>query len=207
MKKEKQYVVVVSDGKRRSSKYKELLEKMGFSQTGRHTWEKTTNRENSETCRDYFTKKGLSVRLIEKKYTRSSDYRQIFFSHYPPYKDNKYFCIYCGKLVPKNEITVDHIIPVHDARNNKRLQKWMDKKGWDGVNDYRNLGACCRKCNLEKGKKTRTWLVRAYWGKLNRYQVFRRTARILCVILLIVILFAAIIFLKKEGFYGVLSFT
>lgn len=53
-------------------------------------------------------------------------------------KENRGFCIYCGKPLNELSFVVDHIIPL--------------SKG--GTNGYKNLLACCSPCLLEKGNRT-----------------------------------------------------
>jgi 5-methylcytosine-specific restriction endonuclease McrA len=45
-----------------------------------------------------------------------------------------YFCGYCGSIVSKKKMTVDHIIP----------------KSKGGTNEIDNLMPCCRECNRDK---------------------------------------------------------
>lgn len=58
-------------------------------------------------------------------------------------KENVFFrdgftCQYCGKLYPKEELTLDHIIPVsHGGKKN-----WL------------NIVTACKKCNNKKGNRT-----------------------------------------------------
>lgn len=47
-------------------------------------------------------------------------------------------CQYCGKSLPKNKLTLDHIYP----------------KSRGGQNTWLNLVAACKKCNQKKGDRT-----------------------------------------------------
>jgi 5-methylcytosine-specific restriction endonuclease McrA len=49
-----------------------------------------------------------------------------------------YTCQYCGNEFNSNELTIDHIVP----------------KVQDGANDWTNIVACCRACNVRKGGRT-----------------------------------------------------
>lgn len=52
-------------------------------------------------------------------------------------RDN-YCCQYCGDKVPKNKLTVDHVIP----------------KSRGGQKSWNNLVACCTRCNQKKANLT-----------------------------------------------------
>ena len=51
---------------------------------------------------------------------------------------NRGICHYCGKKFPREELTLDHIVPV--ARGGRSTRG--------------NLVVCCRKCNQSKGMLT-----------------------------------------------------
>jgi 5-methylcytosine-specific restriction endonuclease McrA len=48
-------------------------------------------------------------------------------------------CQYCGKIFPRNQLTLDHVQP----------------KRYGGNNSYRNLVCCCSPCNSKRGHDTR----------------------------------------------------
>ena len=66
-------------------------------------------------------------------------YRELYFQHHKGkkllFKKGTYYkCVACGKWFPKEQITVDHIIP--------------KRKG--GLDVISNLQAMCRSCNSSK---------------------------------------------------------
>ena len=63
-----------------------------------------------------------------------ANYRALYFKTHPAI-NGKYRCCRCGKMFPKAQIDVDHIIP-------KRL---------GGTDDISNLQAMCQHCNRSKG--------------------------------------------------------
>lgn len=97
---------------------------------------------------------------------RSTDYRYIFFKNNPPPLFNKYFCSYCGSLIQKDKITVDHLYPVDAVKKNPILQKKLKKKGYKSVNDVRNLVPACYACNKSKSASLGKWIIK---GKIGRY--------------------------------------
>lgn len=98
---------------------------------------------------------------------RSSNYRSEFFSHYKPIKKGRYYCSYCGKLIPKGKVTVDHLYPVHIVNKSSYYQAKLMQIGAKSVNDYRNLVPACKKCNRKKSYKIRGWVL---LGKIGRHQ-------------------------------------
>lgn len=98
---------------------------------------------------------------------RRYDYRSTFFKSYPPVIGDKYMCAYCGKLLNKDEVTVDHLYPVARVNESIRLQRKLIKRGILNVNDKRNLVSACEICNKKKGKKLGKWILR---GKIGRYK-------------------------------------
>lgn len=118
--------------------------------------------------KSYCTSKGVRYNISNNNYERGSSYRRTFFNTYEPI-NNHYFCAYCGKYIPKEEITVDHIIPVAYAKNNIAKQKILTKLGIKNINDAKNLTPSCRSCNSRKGTKTVGWV---YRGKLGRNKYF-----------------------------------
>jgi 5-methylcytosine-specific restriction endonuclease McrA len=51
---------------------------------------------------------------------------------------DRYTCQYCHKVLPSNELTLDHVIPRSRA----------------GETSWENLVACCHSCNNRKGNRT-----------------------------------------------------
>ena len=117
---------------------------------------------------------------------RNSSYRHDFFSSHPPQVLGKYyFCAYCGRLLSKKNVTVDHLWSVDLAKKNPKVQKKLGRKGYSNVNDVRNLLPACSDCNGKKGKKAGWWIIR---GRIGRHKIFwyliylLRFAACMCVI-------------------------
>ena len=53
-------------------------------------------------------------------------------------------CYYCNIFVPRNEMTIDHKIPLSRAAEHDLVDPYIGK----------NLALCCHKCNVAKGNMT-----------------------------------------------------
>lgn len=93
-----------------------------------------------------------------KLLTRSHNYREKYFKENKGhlrriFKSGLFVCPYCGKfMINRSKIAIDHIYPIRCVQYTKRLRERF-KALPDGVNDISNLVACCKRCNLRKGKK------------------------------------------------------
>ncbi len=76
------------------------------------------------------------IRLI--KFIRRIYRREVPFSRKNILTRDGYICQYCGKEANSNELTIDHVIP----------------KVQGGSNDWNNVVASCRSCNMSKGGLT-----------------------------------------------------
>lgn len=112
----------------------------------------------------FCAKRHVKYEIFNHNFERGSSYRRTFFNSYKSV-NNHYFCAYCGRYVPKEEITVDHIIPVAYAKSNVKRQKMLHKLGINNINDKVNLAPSCRQCNSQKGTKTGLWIYRGLFGK------------------------------------------
>jgi HNH endonuclease. len=92
---------------------------------------------------------------------RGSDYRRRYFIMNKPVIGDKYICVYCGKLLTKDELTVDHIYPIGKASNSLKYQKKLSRKGIKNINDGKNLVSACAKCNALKSADTGLWILKS----------------------------------------------
>ena len=107
----------------------------------------------------------IKCRYYNKKWSRSDDYRKKFFEAYnPPFR-----CRYCNKALEEHELTVDHIVPVYQAKTNQKARNWLMIQGLQDVNDVNNLVPSCYKCNQRKGSKMGIWVLRGILGKYPWY--------------------------------------
>ena len=63
--------------------------------------------------------------------------RQVKFSRRNIYLRDNHTCQYCGKIPPKEELTIDHVIP----------------RSRGGRTNWENVVLACIKCNMKKGSK------------------------------------------------------
>lgn len=122
---------------------------------------------------------GLKYRCIEEQWERSSDYRKKFFKEH---EGEMFRCRYCNKKLSKDKVFVDHVVPIHAAKDSPRARRILKSQGIDNVNDVRNLVASCKHCNLLKGDKMGVWLIRAKLGKYSAYWVVKPIVQIAVVI-------------------------
>ncbi len=107
----------------------------------------------------------LNCIVTPTRYTRSTTYRGAYFKEHPGILHHRYFCAYCGRLLPKKKITIDHLIPVQKASNEKRYRLLINLLGYTGVNDPKNLAPACKKCNAKKKDKGGLWILRGWMGR------------------------------------------
>lgn len=122
------------------------------------------NDDRIEKLAEIAKKKRWTFDTTETQWTRDPYTRDKFFRTHnngepDEYKRNKagkkvgfYRCAYCGKLVEKSQVEVDHIVPVNAVRANDSIYRdFLKELGCESVNDSRNLVAACRECNQKKG--------------------------------------------------------
>jgi 5-methylcytosine-specific restriction endonuclease McrA len=76
------------------------------------------------------------IRLI--KFIRQIYRREVPFSRKNILIRDAHVCQYCGREFSSGDLTIDHIIP----------------KVQGGANQWTNVVACCRSCNIRKGGRT-----------------------------------------------------
>lgn len=112
-------------------------------------------------------RKGFRTLSYSRELKRSSKCREKYFAAAKPVL-GLYRCVYCGRLMTKDKVVVDHVIPVARAKAG-RLPGYL--KG--GINSRANLVASCFRCNGKKGDKAGLWVIRARLGRLPGYFLFR----------------------------------
>ena len=160
--------VEVRNGRNYTYIYREQLKRLGLKHVDKDIYRinfasSTKIKRIEKFCKN----KGLKLHIINGIGERSTTYRNEFFKENPPYKNNKYYCAYCGRLIPKNLITVDHLYPVAKAKSDTKVQKKLKQIGASNVNDVKNLVPACHSCNARKGQKIDYWV---FMGKIGRHQ-------------------------------------
>ena len=136
---------------------------------------------------------GFKTAIINLNYKRSSNYRDTFFSQQKPFWKQYYFCAYCGRLITKNKITVDHLYPVAAVRKSPMLQKKIN------LNGYSNLVPACKSCNSKKGMKMGFWILRGKLGKNSILWCIRWVLRFILVACVACISLQAIIGIQANS--------
>jgi hypothetical protein len=98
---------------------------------------------------------------VPDKYQRSANYRTQYINWHPGVFHKYYICAYCGRIVPRDKMEVDHVIPVDKTRKSIFARLLLP----DGVNSYRNMVSACHSCNRRKSNKGGMWIVRGIVGK------------------------------------------
>ena len=134
-----------------------------------------------EYCKHRHLKYTLNGEFSE----RSTGYRKAFFENNEPFIKDRYFCAYCGRLIHKNRVTVDHLYPVGEAKRSIKLQQRLKRKGFDNINDIKNLVPACKRCNSRKGKKMGIWILKGIVGRYPCIWIARHFIRIALLIFLV----------------------
>lgn len=150
----------------------------------------TYEKEDLKTVRKHLKRRHLRSRTFQKRWDRSSNYRKQFFAANPP----PYKCRYCGKPLDKDQVQIDHIIPVAKTKYSSHARDILEIRGIHDVNDVRNLAPCCRKCNARKESKMGVWLFKAWLGNHDWYWKIRRPLKIIFCIVIAIFLAALIYF-------------
>lgn len=145
-----------------------------FSTSGHFIIIKNLDKNCIKQIRRYCNKRNLRFNLININYERGSAYRRTFFNTNKGVH-NHYFCAYCGRYIPKDEITVDHIIPIYSVKYSSWKQKILKLCGINNINCEKNLTPSCFNCNRKKGTKGGLWILRGLTGK-NQYFWYLRHA-------------------------------
>ena len=124
---------------------------------------------NYRKIRKYCEKNDLTVRLTNALGRRRADYRRRFFRSHKPDIGKRYICVYCGKWLKREKVSVDHLYPIGQASRDVRLQKKLSRQGIRNINDPKNLVAACQSCNARKANQMGLWILR---GKLGRHPGF-----------------------------------
>lgn len=114
---------------------------------------------------------GLSRFSGSKRLVRSKNYRKNYLKKHKGFF-GIYTCSYCGALIPKGMMEVDHIFPVHKAKEELigmsyvLLASTLSLHGKEGVNGTWNTCSSCHYCNHLKAAKGGLWVLRGYFGRI-----------------------------------------
>lgn len=107
----------------------------------------------------------------DTKYDRSDNYRSKYLKKHKGVL-GFYTCAYCGRIISKKNMQVDHIFPVGMAKNtfSGKLYVFLNStlhptQSSQGVNGTWNTCSACHTCNGKKSDAGGFWCVRGYLGK------------------------------------------
>lgn len=120
---------------------------------------------------------------------RSINYRQVFFQSNKPILGKYYFCAYCGRLLNKKNVTVDHLYPVSAAKKSFWIRTRLKSKGLKTINDKRNLVPACISCNKTKAAHMGLWIIKGRLGRYKGLWLLRHTFRLILIVVTIILLF------------------
>lgn len=113
---------------------------------------------------------------------RGSDYRRRYFIMNKPVFHDKYICVYCGKLLKKDDVTIDHLYPIGKASKSISYQKKLNRRGLKNINDGKNLVSACYKCNALKGTDTGIWILKGKIGLIYPLWIVRYFFRLVIIV-------------------------
>lgn len=160
----------VFDGRSSTYRYRNELKRLGlrFSASPEPHWEAVVSEGCLREIEDWCFDRRLEIETPFSK--RSSNYRKAFFDAYEPnFRKDRYLCVYCGTPLRKAKVTVDHLIAVKQAQSSRYYLRRLQDRGFESVNDVRNLVPCCKRCNSRKGAKAGLWVAIGRVGKHKRF--------------------------------------
>lgn len=160
--------VVVKCKRKNKRRVKRKLRRFGLYWTGEDTFVGDIEKSEYKKLARFCNSKRLVFYINNEYGTRGTHYRADFFNHNPPVIKDRYFCAYCGRLIRKRRITVDHLYPIGAVNKNLSLQKKLKRRGIENINNIKNLVASCNYCNQKKGTKMGKWIWR---GRIGRYPI------------------------------------
>lgn len=181
---------VISQGNRkffnRKNFYKQHLTSLGFSHVKGKYVIQLDDEDEIDTMKTLLESYRTRYQSYPNSYLRSGDYRKKFFDKNHPIFKDYYICAYCGRLLKKKDVTVDHIISIRKAQKSKVLQFVLRLIKINDINDEKNLTASCAMCNRKKGQKLNLYYVlRGILGRKTWYWVIYYIVAMMTLVILI----------------------
>ncbi|MCI7130597.1 MAG: HNH endonuclease [Lachnospiraceae bacterium] len=178
-------------------RYHFRLRRFGLDRDEGKKYRGTIPERKLELLKEYCWKNHLKFYIDNEYGTRSRDYRARFFNSHRPVFGRFYFCAYCGKLLSKKRVTVDHLYPVAKVSKDPELQKKLKRQGIEELNSEKNLVAACDRCNQKKGAHMGDWIRKGKIGRHAWVWVLRWMLRIA----VFVAIACALWYVYKHGFF------
>ena len=126
---------------------------------------------------------------FDEKWDRGRGYKKKWILKNPA---EEYHCVYCNRKIPYNSITLDHVVPIYAAKQSRVLQKILEARKFENIDDERNLVPSCYACNKLKGKSTSFfWSIRAFLGRYKAYWFAVYTFIVLLIVAVIYLIMKA----------------
>lgn len=182
--------IEIHDGRKKVFKVAKDLHKehFVFKSTSKYCgyWTKDIKNEELVFWKQYCLRNGFLIKSYEPAlFERGNDYRINFFRNNPAIYKDYYRCVYCGRLIRKENIEIDHMIPIKKGKESRLWQFLIKKSNLISINDIRNLVPACRRCNKRKGSKTGHWILigllgrlKFFWPAIHLFMIF-----FICIIL------------------------
>lgn len=98
------------------------------------SWSEISSLKKSETIRTVSKTIKIPRVIIVLRYDKVHS-KEVKFNRYNIFKRDRSVCQYCKKSFPKNELSIDHVVP----------------KSLGGKTTWENVVCCCLTCNRRKG--------------------------------------------------------
>lgn len=98
---------------------------------------------------------------MQQTIERSQTYRSDYINAHPGIA-GFYICAYCGRIITRKHMQVDHVIAVHRAKKSMFYRRLV--KNGESLNNLTNMVAACAKCNKRKSDKGGLWVIRGIIG-------------------------------------------
>ena len=184
MKMKNKYIVRVETGKYGERHHPYLCD-LGLLQISENVFSGEVSARVSYKIKRFCKENQLKFIYVNEYGYRGEHYRKDFFQNNKPIFYDSYFCAYCGKVINKKNMTVDHIYPIDKVRSDLRLQKKLKRMGIEDVNAPQNLVAACKRCNQKKGTNMGLWVLKGKIGKSTNFWHFRWIVRTIIITLII----------------------
>ena len=197
------YPIVVSSRNDFTRKQKRRLKRYGLKWGGDSFYGLLDSDKKIQSIKYYCQAHKLKFKINNSLGNRSSDYRRIFFIYNKPQLFGKYYiCAYCGKLLSKDRLTVDHLYPIGKASKSIKYQKKLSRRGVNNINDAKNLVGSCSRCNSRKGAKAGFWIIKGKLGKSKTLWYIRWLIRFS----LVVAIFYYVFVIKQFDYHIILEY-
>ena len=100
---------------------------------------------------------------------RSDTYRSEYIKTHPGF-NGLYMCRYCGRIMKRSEMQVDHVIAINYVNKSNFFRRFFkDKKALnEKLNSPKNLVPACPRCNARKSDNGGVWIIKGKIGLFSQ---------------------------------------